>query len=77
MCKKLAALPPCFTVLSLRLVCKLLIGCIYLPGKAGWTDIQLPNAKSEFLQPFCIVEKAKRTSTAVVGGKNISFSRDE
>lgn len=30
-CKKLAALPSYFTVLSLRLVCKLLIGCIYLP----------------------------------------------
>lgn len=27
-CKKLAALPPYFTVLSLRLFCKLLIGCI-------------------------------------------------
>lgn len=47
-CKKLPALPPCFTVLSLRLVCKLLIGCIYLPWKAGWTDIQLPMQSLNF-----------------------------
>lgn len=33
---------------------------------------QITNAKSEFLQSYCVTEKAKRTSAAVVGGKNIS-----
>lgn len=51
-CKKLAALTSYFTVLSLRLVCKLLTGCTYLPFKAGWSDIKLPMQSLNFCSLF-------------------------
>lgn len=51
---------------------------MYIPALKGRLDRhEITNAKSEFLQSFCITEKAKTTSAAVVGGKNISLSRDE
>lgn len=58
--------------------CLQVVNRLYIPALKGRLDRHsITNAKSEFLQPFCITEKAKRTSTAVEGGKNISFSRDE
>lgn len=51
---------------------------LYITALKGRLDRHsIPNAKPEFLQSFCIIEKAKRTFTAVVGGKNISRERDE
>lgn len=57
--------------------CLQVVNRLYIPALTGRLDRHsITNAKSEFLQPFCIIEKARGTSTAVVGGKNISFSRD-
>lgn len=52
--------------------CLQVVDRMYITSLKGRLDRHsITNAKSEFLQPFCVTEKAKRTSTAVVGGKNI------
>jgi len=69
-CKKLAALPSCFTVLSLRLFYKFLM--VHMPVLKDRIEIKLPTQSLNFCSLF-VYQKRLKTSTKVVEGKTIKL----